>query len=534
MPKNLFFDKHKNFFAVFFLLIGTFLYSYHLNFFAKFPGDNLDARFNHFVLEYFYSVLIGKNESFIQGNFFYALPNTMNLSDNHWLLAPFYSLLRILGLNEIKSYQIWVYFGFMANYLVCLYVFKKFKFNPLACAIGAYLFSFNQIHFEKITHIQLNLKIFIILGIWYFKRYIDTKNFKYASYIFLCFTLQLICNAYTGNFFMILMLALILIFFSNYKIHEYKKFIPQKLDFKITVPIFILSALILGIWAYPYYQTMQIYNLNKPIIITNLEFKFFDLLTSDSNIILAYLVNFFELNSLKNYGENLFFIGFIPWFVLIYLFLNKKLLKSLNQFEKILLKSTIFLLIFFSLEKYFSLFNLIQIYIKSFTNLRAYSRFFYVIFFTFIYFCTFVIHRFKFQNNWKYLQILILILATLEPFFLKNNNYSVNKIQEEYQEIKYKFIDKNIQSDSIIFLVPNTGSKIFEYIKNQILMMHLANELGVKTINGYSSFNPLSLINPANCGQLFRIYDENEKIISKITKKEFKYNQSNLIVHCEL
>lgn len=534
MLNNLLLDKHKNFFTVFLLLIGTFLYSYHLNFFKQFPGDNLDARFNHFVLEYFYSVLIGKNDSFIHGNFFYALPNTMNLSDNHWLLAPFYSILRILGLNEITSYQIWVYLGFVANYLVCFYVFKKFKFNPLASAIGAYLFSFNQTHFEKIVHIQLNLKIFIILGIWFFKRYIETKNFKYASYIFLCIILQLMCNTYNGNFFMMLMVVSILIFFSNYKINEYKKFIPQKLELKITIPIFILSALILGIWAYPYYQTMQVYNLNKPIVVRNLDFKLSDLLTSNTNIILNYFVDIFELNSLKNYGENLFFIGFVPWFLLIYLFLNKKLFQSFNQFEKILLKSTIFLLIFFSLEKYLGLYNLVQIYFKSFTNLRAYSRFFYVLLFTFIYFCTFVIHRFKFENNWKYLQILILILAILEPFFLKTNHTPIQKIQEEYQEVKYKFINKNIQPDSVIFLVPKTGSNVIQFIKNQILMMHLANDLGVKTINGYSSIFPLSLIQPANCMRLFTIYNENEKIISKITNNEFKYNHGNLIVHCEL
>jgi len=404
----------------------------------------------------------------------------------------------------------------------------------LACAIGAYLFSFNQIHLEKITHIQLNLKIFIILGIWYFKRYIDTQNFKYASYIFLCITLQLICNVYTGNFFMLFVFVLILIYFGNYKIQEYKKFTPQKFEFKIIIPIFILSALILGLWAYPYYQTMQIYNLNKPIYLSELDFKLQYLFTSKINPFMLYLVDYFALDSLKTYVEGLFFIGFIPWFLLIYFFLNKKLLKSLNQFEKILLKSTIFLLIFFSLEKYFGLFNLIQIYLKSFTNLRAYSRFFYVIFFTFIYFCTFVIHRFKFQNNWKYLQILILILAILEPFFLKNNYSSIQEIQEEYQVAKNKFINKNIHPDSIIYLVSKISSNIDQFAKNQILMMHLANELGVKTINGYSSIFPLSLIQPANCGQLFRIYDENEKIISKITKKEFKYNQSNLIVHCEL
>lgn len=533
MPKNLFFDKNKNFFAVFFLLIGTFLYSYQINFFAKFPGDVLDGRFNHFVLEHFYSVLIGKNESFIHGNFFYALPNTMNLSDNHWLLAPFYSLLRILGLNEIASYQIWVYLGFMANYLVCLYVFKKFKFNPLASAIGAYLFSFNEANFEKITHIQINLKIFIILGIWFFKRYIETRNLKYASYIFLCIVLQLMCNAYNGNFFMFFMAILLLIYFGNYKIHQYQMFLPQKFEFKTTLPIFILSLVIICIWGYPYYQTMQIFNLNKPIILNGSDFKLQYLFISKNNPFLLHLVNYFEINSLKIYIENSFFIGFIPWFLLIYFFLNKKLLRSINQFEKILLKSTIFLLIFFSLEKYLGLYNLMQIYFKSFTNLRVYSRFFYVILFAFIYFCTFVIHRFKYENNWKYIQILILILAILEPFFLKNNYGSIQEIQEKYQEAKHKFINKNIRPDSIIFLVQKPGSNIKQFIENQILMMHLANDLGIKTINGYSSIFPLSTIQPSNCIRLFRILDENEKIISKITKTQFKYDYNKIISYCD-
>ncbi len=530
--KNRFLLLNQNFILLFFLSLGTLLYLTSINFFANFPGDNLDSRFNHFVLEYFYGVLIGKNESFIHGNFLYNLPNTMNLSDNHWLLAPFYALIRLFGFNEILSYQIWVYLGFLANFLVCFYVFKKFKFNLLSCAIGAYLFSFNQINFAKISHIQLNFKIFIILGIWYFKRYIDTNNFKYASYIFLFVVLQLMCNCYTGNFFMLFLFFMILVYFGGYKIYEFDKIIPKRWDYKISIPILILSILILIFWSYPYYQTLRIYNLTNPRIII-VDFVFSDFFSFSNHPILDYLTKTFNLNSPKNHYENSFFIGFIPWIILIYFLLNKKLLKSLNQFEKILLKSTFFFIVFFLIEKHFYSFTILQICIKSFTNLRAYPRFFYVIFFVFIYFFTFVINNFKFQNNWRYLQILILILAVFEPFIPKNNYALVQKINLEYQNIKDKFSDKKLAKDSILYYTSKEKNDMGKLINIQINMMFLANELGVKTINGYSSYFPLYLTSSKNCDDLQNNIDYNEKIVTRITKKEFKYDSKKIITYCD-
>lgn len=533
MLKNLLFDKHKNFFALFFLFIGTFLYTYHLNFFTKFPGDNLDGRFNHFVLEYFYSVLIGKNESFIDGNFFYALPNTMNLSDNHWLLAPFYSLIRFLGFKEILSYQIWVYLGLIANFFVCYYVLRKFKFNALSSAIGAYLFAFNQINFERIGHIQLNLKIFIILGIWYYKRYTDTQNFKYASYILLCITLQLLCNIYLGCFFALFTFFLLLFYFSNYNINEFNKFFPKKFSYKISLPIITISIFILIIWSYPYYQAMNIYNLNKPIILVGLDFNLGYLFNSFSNPILRYFNDFFETSSPRNYCEAMYFIGFIPWFILIYFLLNKKILKSLTQFERNLLKATIAMLVFFFLEKYLSLFSLLQLLLDPFKNLRAYSRFIFVLIFIFIYFITLVINKFKFRNNWKYLQVLILVLAILEPFIIKVYYTPVKQIEDEYFEVKSKFMEKNIQKNSIIYYSGKLYTNFLKFINNQIIMMHLSNELGVKTINGYSGYNPLSKEILKSCDDLPIIFAENEKIISKITKTQFKYDYNNIISYCD-
>lgn len=530
--KNLF-SLLKNQFHFLLLFIGTLLYIIKIDFFAKIPGDYFDTRFNHFVLEYFYGVLTGKNSSFIDGNFFFDLPNTMNLSDNHWLVAPFYSLIRFLGFKEILSYQIWVYLGLIANFLVCYYVLRKFKFNALSSAIGAYLFAFNQINFERIGHIQLNLKIFIILGIWYFKRYTDTQNFKYASYILLCITLQLLCNIYLGCFFAFFMFFLSLFYFSHYNIDEFNKFFPKKFSYKISLSIIALSIFILIIWSYPYYQAMNIYNLKKPQILEGLDFDLSYLFNSLGNPIIRYFFSFFETSLPRNYCEVFYFIGFAPWFILIYFLLNKKILKSLTQFEKNLLKATIAMLVFFYLEKYLSLFSLLQLFIDPLKNLRAYSRFVFVLIFVFIYFITLVINKFKFQNNWKYLQILILFLAVFEPFILRVNYASVKQIEDEYFEVKSKFMEKNIQKNSVIYYASKPDADFLEFINNQLIMMHLSNELGVKTINGYSGFFPLSKKILKNCDDLPLIFAENERIITKITKTPFKYDYNNIISYCD-
>ena len=142
-------------------------------------------------------------------------------------------------------------------------------------------------------------------------------------------------------------------------------------------------------------------------------------------------------------------------------------------------------------------------------------------------------HKFKFQNNWKYLQILILVLAVFEPFILRVNYASVKQIEDEYFEVKSKFMEKNIQKNSVIYYASKPDADFLEFINNQIIMMHLSNELGVKTINGYSGFFPLSKKILKNCDDLPLIFAENERIISKITKTPFKYDYNNIISYCD-
>ena len=522
----------ENLLAFFLFLAGIFHLIFSIKFGANSLGDILDGRLNNFFLEHFYLAFTGQEESFKNANFFYPLPNVMMLSDNHWLLGPVYALFRILGFNSSTSFNFWIIFGFILNFIVSYYVLRKFNFSKSSSAIGAYLFTFNQIILFKIGHIQLNFKIFIPLTLLYSKQYFETLNFKYISYIILCVILQLLCNSYNGNFLALFIVTFFLFYLSKFKKNDFAKVFPQKFSLKITIPILILSALLLILYGMPYTETKNIYNLNLPK--TNGDyFELRNLFTLSYSPIWSFITNHFSLKFLEIYKENQFFIGIGAWLAILILIFNKKMQKNLEFFDKIVIKSILFTLFFFWLDRYLGSFYFIQLTISSFTNLRANTRFFYVIFFAIIYLITFSINRIEKTQGKKILYYLIFSIIFIEsqiyPFF--NVNF-----EEEKKEIEnYKnLILKNGEKDSI-FLFASTPDKLKNNIshnclKNEINAMFASQDLGIKTINGYSSISFFEKTIANNCEETSKIIEYNEKSTSKILKKEFKYDRKKLLV----
>lgn len=522
----------ENLLAFFLFFAGIFHLIFSIKFGANSFGDLIDGRLNNFFLEHFYLAFTLQEESFKNANFFYPAPNVMMLSDNHWLLGPVYALFRISGFNSSTSFNFWIIFGFILNFIVSYYVLRKFNFSKSSSAIGAYLFTFNQIILLKIGHMQLNFKVFIPLTLLYSKQYFETLDFKYISYIILCVILQLLCNSYNGNFLALFVVIFFLFYLSKFKKDDFHKIFPQKFSLKITIPILILSAILLILYGMPYAETKNIYNLNLPKTIgENFELKY--LFTLSFSPIWSFITNYFSLKFLEIYKENQFFIGIGAWLAILSLIFNKKIQKNLEFFDKIVIKSILFTLFFFWFDKYLGNFYFTQLIIPSFTNLRAHTRFFYVIFFAIIYLITFSIHYIEKTQGKKILYYLIFSIIFIEsqiyPFV--NSNF-----EEEKREIeKYKnLILKDGKKDSV-FLFASTPDILKEdiahnYLKNEINAMFASQDLGIKTINGYTSlgFFERNIVN--NCQEASKIIEYNEESISNILKKEFKYDKKKLLI----
>jgi len=516
-----------------------FLGIFHLLSQSKFGtnsfGDLLDGRLNNFFLEHFYRAFIGEEEGFKNANFFHPLPNVMMLSDNHWLLGPIYAFFRFLGFNSTKSFNFWIFCGFFANFISSYYVLRKFNFSKNSSAIGAYLFTFNQIILLKIGHIQLNFKIFIPLTLLYSKQYFETLDFKYISYIILCVILQLLCNSYNGNFLALFVVIFFLCYLSKFKKDDFRQIFPQKFSLKIAIPILILSIFLLFLYGLPYAETKNIYNLNFPKTIGEY-FELKSLFIAGNSPIWNFITNHFSLKFLEIYKENQFFIGIGAWLAILVLIFNKKIHKSLQFFDKIVIKSVLFMLFFFWLDKYTEIFFFLQSIIPSFTNLRAHNRFFFVIFFAIIYLITRTISHLKTaKNSKKILYYFIVFIIVIESEFCKilHSNFEKEHLEkvEKYKNLILKNGDKN---SITLFVINKKQDNIFySYLRNEINSMIASQDLGIKTINGYSSVSFFQTNLANNCQEISKIVEFNEESASKILKKEFKYDRKNLLVFFE-
>lgn len=518
----------ENLMAFSLLFLGIFHIVLEIKFGTNSFGDFSDGRFSNFVLEHFYRALIGEEKSFKSANFFYPAPNTMMLSENHWLLGSIYAFFRILGFNSTESFNFWIFCGFFANFISSYCVLRKFNFSKNSSAIGAYLYTFNQIILLKIGHMQLNFKIFIPLTLLFSKSYFETLDFKYISYIILCIILQLLCSSYSGNFLALFVVIFFLFYLSKFKKDDFHKIFPQKFSLKISIPILILSIFLLILYALPYLETKDIYNLKGPLS-TGEYFTLSSLLTLGNSPFWNFITNYFSLKSLEIYGENQFFFGIGLWLAIFGLIINKNLHKNLQYFDKILIKSTLFILFFFWLDKYIGTFYFLQLSIPSFFPLRASTRFFYVIFFVIIYLAIFLMNYLE-NTNKKKLYYIIMAIILIESQISKIPNSNFSEEESEIQEYKNLIIQHG-NGASVFFFANKTTNPPTNYVKNEVNIMLASRDLGAKIINGYSAQNPFTAINYANnCQEISKIIESNEDSISKIYKKDFKYDRKNLLI----
>src|SRR5262249_41049228 len=129
------------------------------------PGDLGDARFTVATLEFIYQTLIelfnGHHVDFLNAPFFYPWPRVTNFSDTFWGDGGVYALARVLGADELASFQIWVVAGFALTYVATFLSFRKLRMKPWGAAAGAFLFTFALPMTAQMGHSQLIYRLWI-------------------------------------------------------------------------------------------------------------------------------------------------------------------------------------------------------------------------------------------------------------------------------------------------------------------------------------------------------------------------------------
>jgi len=180
--------------------------------FRLMQSDPFDTRFNHYLLEHAYRCLSRAPHvgSLWNPGFFYPMQNALAFSDTLLSLQPFYAPWRLLGLPPEPAFQAWMLLTAALNFLAA-YVFLKKWFceNPLAAALGAFLFSFGNSRAAQLGHQQLLPQFYVVLACHALGYVFSSSGPEAApgprrlgvAAFFACFTLQFYAGFYYGVFF---------------------------------------------------------------------------------------------------------------------------------------------------------------------------------------------------------------------------------------------------------------------------------------------------------------------------------------------
>jgi hypothetical protein len=201
-------------FAFCFLLIEKKMFGFNL---MLIPGDLGDARFNNYILEHFFRWLLGLDKSYWTASFFYPYSNNIAFSDNLLGSAPFYVLLRLIGLDRETAFQGWYIVGFFLNFAAAAFVLSRLKLKSLAVGMGAFFFTFGLPLLAQETHAQLLYRFCVPLTcFWLWKISQEPRLGKWIALV-LGVVWQFYLSIYLGIFLTLLLIvmAILIPFFTH-------------------------------------------------------------------------------------------------------------------------------------------------------------------------------------------------------------------------------------------------------------------------------------------------------------------------------
>jgi hypothetical protein len=174
-------------------------------YFSAVPGDLGDARFNSVVLEHLFQWVTGVVPELWSPAFFFPYEHVLAFSDNLFGSGWVYSVLRLAGLSRELAFDGWYMIGFVLNYLVMVCVLLRLRFNGLATALGAFVFTFALPVLAQEGHAQLVYRWAIPLAFLALWRFLNQGKLVPLGFCAVWVAVQFFHSIYLGVFLVYLL-----------------------------------------------------------------------------------------------------------------------------------------------------------------------------------------------------------------------------------------------------------------------------------------------------------------------------------------
>jgi hypothetical protein len=451
------------------------------------PGDLGDSRFINFLLEHGHRWLGGKESSFWDADFMYPFKNSIALSDNMLGTVPLYSVWRVLGFSFETSYQLWWISICTLNYWCCYIVLKKWGLRPGPAAILSWLFAFSLFNIGQLNYMQMIIRFMVPLVFYTATKMISVPSLKYLALYCTGIVGQMYCTMYTGIYLFYFSLLFIVVYCMLSKQYKNIVYYFRKQRVFYTLLISLVSALLL-IWILlPYYEMSKIIGLRwyrevTPNLPTYKSFLF----AHESSNTWQFLHRSMKPD-VQEYWLHYLFPGAILFLTLIasplyllYSILRKKPVDPLLKTFIIcsFLISLVHLRTDGGLTLYGAIFKLPGI-----NSMRLPIRFMHVEIFLLV----FIFGMFISKLNWKRMLVVAALVFADNLFNPESMPRTPKKELVERKELLLKQINSAENKNYNYLAVVDTIQANFITHMDAMLA---AQSMGIKTINGYSSYCP--------------------------------------------
>lgn len=135
--------------------------------FALMQVDPADTRHLNFVLEWGHRWLTGQATSVWSPPFFHPEVNVSAYTEVLLGLVPFYSAWRALGFEPDSAFQGWMVTMAVLNFLAAWLLMRKgLGFEGPAAAVGAFVLSFGGVRLNQLNHQHLLPQFFTFIALW--------------------------------------------------------------------------------------------------------------------------------------------------------------------------------------------------------------------------------------------------------------------------------------------------------------------------------------------------------------------------------
>ncbi|MBP7509492.1 MAG: hypothetical protein KA807_16895 [Prolixibacteraceae bacterium] len=454
------------------------------------PGDLGDSRFINYLLEHGFKWISGDIKSFWDAGFMYPFKNTIALSDSMLGTLPFYSVWRLIGFSAETSYQLWWIIICTLNFWISYIVFNKwFKRYDIA-TILSWIFAFTIFNIGQLNYMQMIVRFMVPVVFYAAYRMMEKPSGKYLFIYASGIVYQFYCAMYTGFYllyFSLLFIGLYLIITKKWNlIFDYFK---KDRIFKTLLLLVLPFAALLWLFI-PYLKMAGIVGMLYYVDVRHfLPFVNSYFFPHESSVTWNFLFENMKPD-VELWWLQYLFPGMIPLSVLIlspfYLVYNRiKKRKTEAIIKTLIISSLIIVLLHLRTEKNLTLYALF-FYLPGISSMKVLIRFMNVELFILLLIAGYTMLKFR----KGYLLVILFLVFTDNLFSPGRVPRSLKSELAGRKEVMITEIKKHDYKYYEAIAYINTSQP--EYVEN-IDMMLAAQSLGIKTINGYSSYCPVEM-----------------------------------------